>query len=427
MGDVIVAHAPFIAQTSGSTQDVTSSRLGGLTPKAAIFLTGEPADGLSWGLGAADGTNQWWIAGGAEFNVSTQNSYSAANTNGCCAWYLQDQTAEARFSFNSWITNGVRINWDDWPAATRWVLCILFAGSDVSNAHAGVYDLGTTTGAKSDTAAGFQPDHVFTGFAKTTTTGLIQGMVRDIAFMRETVASAGDSVHLHQLVKDNVSRSDPVLIVNAQASSGTPEVAYIINESTDSIATTIGVASFLSSGVEWNVAGTAPNNEDIYYLALDLNGHPTKVGLFTASTASSSVDRTGIGFEPQLVISMATNSTTSGTVQTDANASTSGFGVTDSTTSSAQRVFSWTEEDNVAKSDNQTTIVTNRYVDSYVEGGANDGSAYISAFGSDGWTESWTLAGSAWYYGYVAFEKQTTTGAVLKDPIMRSGVVPFAR
>jgi len=111
---IVVAVVPFNARTSTGTQDITSTKLAGLSCKVAFFYgVGASAyDTVTANarifFGATNGTGQWVRAGymldGAATSY-TQGSYS----NSACAGFLISSGGQA--AFDSFITNGIRINW----------------------------------------------------------------------------------------------------------------------------------------------------------------------------------------------------------------------------------------------------------------------------------------------------------------------------
>lgn len=172
-GTAAVIMIPFTT-ASGATQDITSPELTGMTVKAVYCIiqdgTGEDdvfQDGWqTFGHGFTDGTHSWY-----ETITSTQDAntpYSMAKRHGYDVGFicLTNSTGGIRLkgTFNSFITNGVRVNWTNQNAGLKGLM-IFFAGSDVS-ALVSTY---TLTGGGADTvvtAPGWTPDLILHATSK---------------------------------------------------------------------------------------------------------------------------------------------------------------------------------------------------------------------------------------------------------------------
>jgi len=166
MADVKVEVTRVSLSTAAAlnTQDITISGFG--TPKAAMFIFSEGvtddtiASGLLLGIGWTDGTREFAISGRSQDAVGTSNTSSVIQTNRVISLCDYAGTAETGgFSFDSWITDGVRLHIDnDMPSAFL-CTCILFGGSDITNVYCDIHDnMSITTDI---TAPGFEPDLVF--------------------------------------------------------------------------------------------------------------------------------------------------------------------------------------------------------------------------------------------------------------------------
>lgn len=152
--------------TSTGTQDITISGFG--TPKAALFVVtrGVTDETLAAhaiiGWGVADGTNQRAFTAKHEDNQGTTDADCRCMTDECIAINDVDNTIDGEANFDSFITDGVRINWGNAPAAGYLLTVILFGGDIQVNVRdiTTTATLGATT---SDTTCGFEPDVIFFG------------------------------------------------------------------------------------------------------------------------------------------------------------------------------------------------------------------------------------------------------------------------
>ena len=164
MSNVNVAVQRTTLPTSTGTHDVTISGFG--TPKAAIFIyyrdtgtAGTPSEqDAHVGYGFTDGSNEYatycdWKEGG-----STHSSQRAQQ--GICA--ILDESAANKAEFNSWITDGVRLDVTNGSSLAGCHLdVIFFTGDDLSAAAGNMLVPGTTNQTRSVTGLSFQPNLVF--------------------------------------------------------------------------------------------------------------------------------------------------------------------------------------------------------------------------------------------------------------------------
>ena len=153
--------------TSTGTQDITISGLG--TPKAAILkvtkaVTDETlADDAVFGWGVTDGTNHRAWSSHSEDNTGSVTRNQRGMTDECIVINGASGIIDGEANFDSWITDGIRINWGNAPAAGYLLTVTLFTGDISVNVREITVDpasLGTTV---SDTTCGFEPDVIFFG------------------------------------------------------------------------------------------------------------------------------------------------------------------------------------------------------------------------------------------------------------------------
>lgn len=145
---IVVAVVPFNASTSTGTQDITSTKLAGTTCRLAIF-SGSGATSydtvtanVRQFFGATDGTDQFlksnYVTDGSEASGTT-----GSLTGGCAGFY---DNAGGAAVFDSWITNGVRIDWvQGAPSAYKcWALLIGSPTEEGFKAKVGVWQSEST-------------------------------------------------------------------------------------------------------------------------------------------------------------------------------------------------------------------------------------------------------------------------------------------
>ena len=172
---VTIAVTRVACNTTTGTQDITSADLGGLTPKAVWFIvTQATADGTATdhavlGIGAATGASNRWSCGVfSEHGLATTDTGRRIVSDECVVKLnTGDANIDGEADFDSFISNGVRIDWTNAPASAHLLTVILFAGTDLS-AQAGTFTMPDSVDGTVDVnTVGFEPDVVLSA-----TTGL---------------------------------------------------------------------------------------------------------------------------------------------------------------------------------------------------------------------------------------------------------------
>lgn len=288
MADVKLEVTRFGLATGGATQDITISGFG--TPKAAIFIFSNAvtddtiASDLVFGVGFTDGTRQNCNSVYHEDGVTTTDTDRISSSSKVVIHPLSSW----HYSFNSWITDGVRINVDAAAGSAVLCTCILVGGSDVSNAYVNYKDdLGTGTSAVDITDPGFEPDLVFiTGIGNSSIAGTTQ-----------SIFSFGVGHN------DGVD-TQRVSMINSVTGSGTSlTTAYVGN---DSITGQIHSGALSWDGVigAYDASGFSitPNSsaglDIVFYLALKFTNNPD-IDLFDLTIPTSgNYAETNPGFTP---------------------------------------------------------------------------------------------------------------------------------
>lgn len=426
MADVVVAAVRVSASTSDGTQDITTSALGGRTPKAVLFMwnyaIGDGAsDDAGWGWGAASGaTERWAVFGCSEHGVaSTDNSLSIHNDR--CINFLSPGTTTVigEADIDSFITNGVRIDWVDAPPSGFQILAIFFAGDDVQ-AHADTHE---AQDGLNITAPGFQPNLIFAAASNTTPNEASSGL-DSIGFGWQEGVSPFDAQSQGIGEDNNASDGSPA----SRRSDG--EAVVVIQDKSGAIDYACHYDTFDSSGM----SAVVDNDDDdhVAYLALQLADTGVKVAAFTTPISSGDFSVTGVGFTPQAVFLGMNTMFNLDTGTTGATAGSQGFSVF---TEDVEETLSAQIEDGSATTDTQSFAENEAATLPFHNGGAYFAGTF-SSMDSDGFTLNYSLApaplGSRWFYLAIeASEAPDAQGQVsfaeLETPdIAGQGQVSFA-
>lgn len=155
---------------NGTTKDFTIPGIG--TPKAIMLIAtqnggGGTSDvigsGQNFNVGFADGTTQVCFGMGSEDARADANTGRSTNYSGCILLTNPSGgTPNAILGFDSWITDGVRLEVVKSTTPDHDFEIIFFYGDDILNASVWMADDEGTGGSKS-VNVGFEPDLLFTG------------------------------------------------------------------------------------------------------------------------------------------------------------------------------------------------------------------------------------------------------------------------
>jgi len=386
---ITVAVTRVACNTSTGTQDITTSDMGGLTPKAALLIAslavtdGTAADGAGMYIGVTDGTTHKSYAGEAQHGQAISNSlYDSYDT----LLNIWDGTAAGTIDgtaiYSAFITNGITIDWTDAPSSAWLLTVVLFGGTDLS-ANVGSVNLVTQDVGVDVTTVGFEADAVFAITYNTSTASSTANFSIGLAHNDRAGGVTMRGVFLRD--RDNQAttdlnggiRSDGIIF---QGGNGTALLVYH------------DISSFDSSGFtvtpRHESAGN-PGNYDVGYLALRFGAGPavsSKVYTLSTPTSTGSSTDTGAGFEPQAVIYLPTLHTAVDTNASDATVGSKGIAVI---TAGAQYSTAWSVEDNAADSNTQS-LSDNQAINLPLHDGAAGMAAAYTAFTSTGVTLNWT-------------------------------------
>lgn len=412
---VTVAVARAAVNTDTGTQDFTSSDMGDLTPSAALFIVtacltdGTPANNRVIGIGSTTGSsNRWAVNSSDEHNQATTDTYQRW-VNDKCIQIINpaDGSIDGDADFDSFITNGVRINWGNAPGSAYLMTVVLFGGTDLS-VHAGSFDVQNVVDTTTDiTDPGFEPDLLIVA-ANT-------GQPNPDTIQSQSELSLG-VVH-----NDGVGGiTQRGLWINSRDNQATGEVASILIDDgaiaerapSDGDPDWYGeFGVFDANGFSCTTRDAGGNNRDIHYLALNFNGVVDSwVGNYTTPTSAGNDGETGPGFTPQFVYLLGTHAEAIDTAYVDANAGTLSVSVIDEDDAFCNSVSS---EDAAA-----TTNTQSLSDDTAIECPDDDGTAGITAsfvsFDANGWTLNYSaVTTNAKIFLALAIEAEAGAGVTI--------------
>ena len=379
----------FAAATSTGTQDITISGFG--TPKAAIFVAGKctangtAANGYSFSVGATDGTRN---------RVNVTSSRDAAGTTDVTRIGDNDEvivltndgttTRIGEANFDSWITDGVRINWTIAPGSAYLINVILITGADVT---AYVNHANVAASTVDVTAPAFQPDMLF-----------LIAATDQIPF-DGTGSNGGLGVAVRSpAAQFSISGADRNAVADSRV--GTYSTAVYGASQADHVASTPSktatIQDFDANGFSINPGSSDWGNDSIIYLALKLDGVSIKAGTYTTATATGSHATTGVGFQPAFLMLGHAWNTALETNNPNIGIS-SGISATDGVNAYC---MTYQAEQDQTSSDTQT-MADNKIINQPHATGATANVATFSSFDSDGFTFSYSAANGTgrkdWY------------------------------
>lgn len=388
---VTVAVARVALNTSTGTQDITTADLGGLTPKAVRLIatrcvtSGTAVDGAGIYVGASDGTNEWTQGYEDQHNQAAMDNEMEQDTTANRILTIYDGTAddvvEATIDFDSFITNGVRINITDAPAAAYLITAEFFAGSDLS-VHVGTVALGNTSNALvAITSVGFEADVVLTQLLEGTSTN--SGSVSMGVIQNDRAGTVTQRCIAHG--QRNTFASS---VVNAVMRNDCCITRLI--ESTGALDWTGSAQTFDSQGWDIQLGNSrSPANHHLGWIALRFGSSPvvsSKVYTYATPTSTGSNTDAGAGFQPQYVMYLATRTAAANTAETDADGGVFGIVMVDEDGDT----FTQSIESEDGAADSNTQSLSNNLLNLPTHTGAASQSADFTSFGGTGVTWNWT-------------------------------------
>lgn len=403
-----------MSTTGGATVDLVASSLNGATVKGAfLWATSATANGTStadgWlGMGILDGSSQFAYAVATEDGAASGASARNRANNSRCLILINvvPNQVEAELSFNSFITNGVRLNTDVAPSSAHKINAILFAGDDVE-AHVATASADTDATGTDITSAGFEPTDlvaISTITANNDASEADAGWGLGFATWRSSTITQMHYAHIDQTFQYN-SAAKAKLVTNLLGSE--------VTTSGSGLRYTWTASDFDADGVTVtpdNDAGTV-NGATLALLMLRLNNVESKLQTVIApSSADATHAETGTGFTPQSVMQIMTGLLSADTFKADNEASSSSISAF---TANDEYAGGYTSDDNVATWATDS-IVANKAAHMLAnDGTSNELVATLVSMDSDGHTLDYTTA-NALNYG-IAWSVESPATAKVPD------------
>jgi len=268
MADVKFETVRVALNTGTGTQDITISGFG--TPVAAMFyFEWATADDTITArtrssVGYTDGTNQCVTAITSIDNVTTSNTARIQNSTNVIQEITTGSTQGAA-KFDSWVTDGVRIDITNAPSGAFFVTVVLIGGADVVSAKAALS--ATMTSATTVHTVGFEADLIFTnciGSANNNASSPEGALIFSSAISVNDGSDSNYMVGMH--AEDNASTSDTYNYTST---------VYCIGQVNNSGGAVWlgGINTYTSTG--FTVSATTTPSDKFCYLALEFANNPT--------------------------------------------------------------------------------------------------------------------------------------------------------
>ncbi len=397
---VIIRPVRAAAITSGTTQDFTIAGIGAASEiKGARFYVSRAtvddtgADHAVLSRGATDGTRSRCVSVVMEDGQNPSDTSRRGATDEVIQILALDGSIDGEANFDSFITDGVRINWGNLPAAAYLVTCVLFVGDvtiRVDDFTTNATENSTTVvSSLSERPEAIFFDSIFNALNDTAVddADLASGYFADGASIEQ--ASWGFR-HANGVspTQNNASLSVTRCITHSSEGAGVDAGCEITAVSST------GFTATTRDGAGGDV---------VVFMALSFGGvNQANVSTLSSPTAVGNQAETGVGFKPGFVDVLHTQITAAGFV-VDNRGGSHGVGV-----------FTETEEfsHNITNQDNQTTSQTTSWcedqaIQARVANGTGVGSqAEFVSMDSDGFTLDWinVFAIAARVMPYLAIE-----------------------
>lgn len=392
--------------TTTGNQDITISGFG--VPKAALFILGSgTADGVAANhsnttIGCAvDATHRWCNSFTDEHGLASSDVY-IGRTAAACVNIISplDGTVDGVADFVEWISDGVRINWSNAPAAAHLMTVVLFGGTDLQ-AYAGTFVMSNVSnGVTTVSGLGFRPTDIIVSkvHSFSTTRSTTIGMAHNDG---TTTTQGFTGIYRG----DGKTPSNPASRMSTQYSVG-----GFGGNGGDSTVAYGEVGGFGVDGFTVTTRNSTGMSEgDAYYLALRIDNYASWKGTITTPTATGNQAITAPGFKPQFMLQIMGNMEAVETGYTDNRAGSIGISVADA---SAQYSNTWASEDNLATT-NTESLTEDQLAVLHNHDGTEMLTASLSSFDASGWTANYSsvaATGKLWHV--LAIQEEGGSGPI---------------
>jgi hypothetical protein len=360
--DIRIVRAAVRATTG--TQDFTVSGFG--TPKAALFIysdgetNGVINTDIRFSMGATDGTRQRMV-----YTESNDGSAATSIERGAFTNRVFDRGSSTESgAFNSWITDGVRLDITQVSGFQKLLTVVLFTGSDLS-ARVDDVTFSTQNTLVQYTTMGFEADLLLTFGAGRTFANANDGYGH---FSLGAVHNTGSGETQRGIIAAEAggqASGEPYMRLETDSAGGQ------VNHATGAITWSADFSNFGSTGFHCHARDGASGGDEIGFLALAFNS-TARIYLDTVDspTTSSLNSNTSPGFDPVFSWSYLTGLEAIDTSATDSTAGVFGVHVYDGTNQYSTVT---------AREDNAGTTNTESLADDSLVLHFDNGSAMIDA------------------------------------------------
>lgn len=304
--DSEIAFAVGTARTATGIQTFTGAITSGVTPKGAWIIwartTGDAnTAGASWGMGfvGSDGS-QRSIAFRMQDNVAAGSIARSIQQNDRCIDIINPNStvSEGVASFDSFVPQGIRLNWTTAPSTGYVIKVVLIAGESVTSSarpieYRNAMRYSAASGSANPSFAILCSDNSYAGTADT-----------------------GDTAAFRTGFITNEATPDTLMSTYETLTSGTFGSRFLISDSAayGRIGTTAHTAKFKANGLRLNHAENA--DLDVVAWLVSMPGVVSDARLISLTGSTGSQAITGLGFAPTHLISLLGLSNVDGTSQT---------------------------------------------------------------------------------------------------------------
>lgn len=418
---LFISSVQVAARATTGTQDFEIPRFG--AAKTAVFFLSRATvlnTSTDHGLlmcGFTDGSTNHASVCSVENGVADENANRWTRSVACIQ--VLDPTVAAGASagvavFDSWLPNGVRINWTEAPDDDWLITCVLFGGSDLS-AYAGVASVtGSTT--LEVTAPGADTDVAF--FAMTNATG-------------GAPSGASASHCIGFFANDGTTDHNKCMFWGAQdgAASGVPyaearDDACILNGFVGST-TARRHAEQITNGFQ--LVSDASGNLPISYLALNFNGNYKALAGHLDSPGAGAEVITTTGFRARFLAMLGCGLDTIDTRVVSGDASSFAAGVADDSgryAASKEFCHSLTDEGGAATLNTQSRANT-KLIEVPIPVGTEGDVATLTSFAYEATTLDFSSATLDGLYPWLAIEADVIVPNLLNSAYGAEGDGPL--
>jgi len=290
-----VVHS-FNCNTGTGLQTITTTKLGGVTPKAVLFcivgsdVFDDDDTHAKMGWGAADGIREWAMAANMADGQSTTQTGTMSRTDKClCITTDAGSTpaVDGEAAFDAFVVNGVRIDWTDAVSDDYKVIAIFFAGADVNVRADSVLLLAEDV--EQDISAGFKPKCIITAAPGAGATSLEDNCRLSIGAAVLDGGSFKQRSWVYQDYDDvGTTRVRGQTFNNRAGGRGDNTYSFELADPD-------------SDGFSLYARGGSPSSDYVHYLALDFTSQVELLQYLPRTSIGTQVF-TGVGFEPDAVI-----------------------------------------------------------------------------------------------------------------------------